>query len=60
MERDLGEQEEEIRELEEKIARQRNVLRDLREVGVRAKREREERLRGIFGGLDVMETERGR
>jgi hypothetical protein len=54
MERSVGEQEEEIRELEEKIRRQRDVLVGLRDVGLQAKREREHR--GKEGGADVMET----
>lgn len=52
MERSVEEQDEEIRELEEKIARQRGVLEQLRGVGVVMKREKE---RGE-GGADMMET----
>ena len=54
MDRSVEEQEVEIRELEEKIRRQREVLVGLREVGLQAKREREQR--GKEGGTDVMET----
>ena len=54
MDRSVEEQEVEIRELEEKIRRQREVLVGLREVGLQAKREREQR--GNEGGTDVMET----
>ncbi|KAG0647309.1 hypothetical protein D0Z07_6967 [Hyphodiscus hymeniophilus] len=41
IERSLVEQEEEIRELEERIGKQREVLEGLKEVGLAAKRERE-------------------
>ena len=41
----LAEQEEEMRELEEKIRKQREVLEGLKEVGIKAKREREERVK---------------
>jgi hypothetical protein len=54
MERSVEEQEEEIRELEEKIRRQSEVLVGLRDVGLQAKREREQREKG--GGADIMET----
>jgi len=54
MERSVEEQEEEIRELEEKIRRQREVLFGLRDVGLQAKREREQREKE--GGADIMET----
>jgi uncharacterized coiled-coil protein SlyX len=50
MDRSVAEQEEEIAELEDKIRRQRQVLESLREVGIRAKREKERR------GNDGMET----
>ncbi len=50
----MEEQEVEIRELEERIRRQREVLVGLREVGVQAKREKEQRENE--GGSDVMET----
>jgi len=43
MDRSVAEQEEEIAELEDKIKRQREVLQSLREVGSRAKREKERR-----------------
>ena len=43
MDRSIQEQEEEIAELEDKIRRQREVLESLRDVGVRAKGERERR-----------------
>jgi len=52
--RSVAEQEQEIQELEERIARQRRVLEGLRDVGMQARREREERERE--GGKDVMET----
>jgi hypothetical protein len=52
--RSVADQEQEIRELEERITRQRSVLEGLRDVGVQARREREERERE--GGKDVMET----
>ena len=54
MDRSVEEQEVEIRELEEKIRRQREVLVGLREVGLQAKREKERR--GKEDGTDVMET----
>ncbi len=54
MERSTVEQEEEMKELEEKIRKQRDVLEQLREVGVAMKREREYRERD--GGVDVMKT----
>lgn len=50
----MEEQEVEIRELEERIRRQREVLVGLREVGVQAKRAKEQREKE--GGSDVMET----
>jgi len=50
IERSLEEQEEEIRDLEEKIARQRAVLAGLRDVGLEAKKERE------IMEKDVMQT----
>ncbi|KAH8661381.1 RNA polymerase II transcription mediator complex subunit 9-domain-containing protein, partial [Tricladium varicosporioides] len=43
IDRTIAEQEDEIRELEEKIARQREVLLSLRDVGAATKREREKR-----------------
>lgn len=49
VERSLSEQEAEIRELEGRIRRQKETLRGLREVGVKATREK-----GIEAG--VMET----
>jgi len=54
IERSVEEQEEEIRELEEKIKRQRDVLVGLRDMGLQSKREREQRDKE--GGADVMET----
>ncbi|KAH6677505.1 RNA polymerase II transcription mediator complex subunit 9-domain-containing protein [Halenospora varia] len=45
MDRTITEQEDEIRELEEKIARQREVLVSLRDVGAATKRDREKRER---------------
>jgi len=54
MDRSVAEQEEEIRELEERIRQQREVLEGLRDVGLAAKREREQRERE--SGADVMET----
>lgn len=54
MDRSVEEQEVEIRELEEKIRRQREVLVGLREVGLQAKREKERG--GKEDGTDVMET----
>lgn len=53
MDRSIRDQEEEIRELELKILRQREVLEGLRDVGVAMKRERERETRE---GGDVMET----
>lgn len=50
MDRSVAEQEEEIAELEDKIKRQRQVLESLRQVGIRAKRVKEQR------GNDGMET----
>lgn len=46
IDRGLAEQEEEIRELEEKIRRQREVLEGLKGVGLAATREREGRENG--------------
>jgi hypothetical protein len=43
MDRSISEQEDEIAELEGKIRRQREVLERLRDVGIRAKNEREQR-----------------
>jgi hypothetical protein len=54
IERSVEEQDEEVRELEEKIKRQRDVLVGLRDVGLQAKREREQRDKE--GRADVMET----
>lgn len=54
MERSVEEQEEEMVEIEEKIGKQREVLRRLREVGLEIKKERE--LRQINGSGDAMET----
>lgn len=54
MDRSVEEQEVEIRELEDKIRRQREVLVGLKDVGLQAKRERE--LRGVEGGADLMEA----
>lgn len=54
MDRSVEEQEVEIRELEEKIRRQREVLVGLRDVGFRAKEEREQREKEGVAGL--MET----
>ncbi|KAG4443126.1 hypothetical protein IFR05_001358 [Cadophora sp. M221] len=54
MERSITEQEEEIAELEERIRKQRDILGQLRDVGLSMKREREQRERN--GGADVMET----
>ena len=51
IDRTLADQEEEISELQEKIRKQKEVLRGLREVGLAAKKEREERdKRGADGG----------
>jgi len=50
----VEEQEEEIRDLEEKIRRQREVLVGLRDVGLHARREREQK--DEERGADVMET----
>lgn len=54
IDRSIEEQEEEMREWEEKIARQRETLDALKQVGLKAKAEREERLRAI--GAEPMET----
>jgi small-conductance mechanosensitive channel len=54
MDRSVEEQEVEIRELEEKIRRQREVLVGLRDVGLQAKKEREQREKEGIAGL--MET----
>ncbi|KAE8449968.1 hypothetical protein EG329_007107 [Mollisiaceae sp. DMI_Dod_QoI] len=54
MERSVSEQEQEIRELEDKISKQRAALAQLKEAGVAIKREREQR--GREGGADLMET----
>ena len=54
MERSVEEQEVEIRVLEEKIRRQREVLVGLRDVGLEAKREREQGAKER--ALDVMDT----
>jgi hypothetical protein len=51
MSRSVEEQEVEIRELEEKIRRQREVLVGLRDVGLRAKKEREQRGKEGVAGL---------
>ncbi|KAF4637930.1 hypothetical protein G7Y89_g163 [Cudoniella acicularis] len=54
MDRSLSEQEEEIKELKEKISRQRGALASLRDVGSAMKRERE---RGLGDSqVDIMET----
>lgn len=53
MERSIKEQEEEMRELEGRIRKQRDILGQLRDVGLEIKREREQRENG---GADVMET----
>lgn len=42
MERSLDEQEEEIRELEQKIREQRDSLKALKDIGIAAKREKEQ------------------
>ncbi|RDL32524.1 Uncharacterized protein BP5553_08980 [Venustampulla echinocandica] len=54
IDRSISEQELEIRELEEKIAKQREVLESLRDVGVATRRDREMGER--TSGADVMET----
>ena len=54
MDRSIKDQEEEIRELEAKIARQREVLEGLRDVGLAMKRKREGRAGEGIG--DTMET----
>ncbi|PVH88053.1 hypothetical protein DL98DRAFT_509558 [Cadophora sp. DSE1049] len=54
MERSVKEQEEEMMELEERIRKQREILGQLREVGLEIKREREMRERNRGG--DAMET----
>ena len=51
MDRSVEEQEVEIRELEEKIRRQREVLVGLRDVGLRAKKEREQSAKEGVAGL---------
>ena len=51
MDRSIGEQEEEMRELEAKIAKQMEVLEGLKDVGVAMRREREQR-----EGGNAMET----
>jgi hypothetical protein len=51
MDRSVEEQEVEIRELEEKIRRQREVLVGLRDVGLRAKKEKEQRGKEGVAGL---------
>ncbi len=53
MERSVAEQEQEIRELEDKNSKQRAALAQLKEAGVAIKREREQRERE---GGDLMET----
>jgi small-conductance mechanosensitive channel len=53
MQRSVPEQEQEIRELQERIRKQREVLEGLRDVGMLAKREREQR--ESDGGADAME-----
>jgi len=52
MQRSIAEQEEEIRELEVRIAKQSKVLEDLRDVGIKVKQVRE---KGSKEG-DAMET----
>jgi hypothetical protein len=53
IDRTLAEQEEEIRELEGKIGKQRGVLEELKEVGLKAKREREEGEKGeVMEGVE--------
>jgi hypothetical protein len=53
IDRTLAEQEEEIRELEEKIGKQRGVLEGLKEVGLRAKKERDEKeTGGVMEGVE--------
>jgi hypothetical protein len=54
MERSIEDQEEEIGEWVDRIKRQREVLEKLREVGLKAKMEREQRLRAAKG--EPMET----
>ncbi|KUJ10641.1 uncharacterized protein LY89DRAFT_247479 [Mollisia scopiformis] len=54
MERSIAEQEQEMRELEEKIKKQRAALVHLKEVGSAIKREREQKEKE--GGADLMET----
>jgi len=53
LDRTVAEQESEIRELEEKIRKQREVLENLRDIGIATKREREQQQRE--GVTDVME-----
>lgn len=55
----MDEQQEEIRELEEKIEAQRKVLQGLRDVGLAAMREKEERETMTVAGAasaDVVQT----
>lgn len=52
--RSIEEQEEEIRELEERIRTQRTVLKNLKEVGLQVAMERKERINTEAG--DAMET----
>lgn len=53
IDRTLTEQEDEIRELEEKIRKQREVLEGLKEVGLKAKREREDGQKGeVMEGIE--------
>lgn len=54
MERSIAQQDEEMAELEERIRKQRDILGQLRDVGLSIKREREQRERN--GGADAMET----
>lgn len=49
MQRTIGEQEDEIKELEERIRNQRSVLENLKDVGLKAKTEKVE-------GGDAMQT----
>jgi small-conductance mechanosensitive channel len=54
IQRSVEEQEDEIRELEKRISRQREILVGLKDVGLQAKRVRDQREKE--GGPDVMET----
>ncbi|TVY57840.1 hypothetical protein LCER1_G000955 [Lachnellula cervina] len=53
MDRSIPEQEEEIAELEDKVRRQREVLESLRDVGIKAKGEREQREREGEDAMDL-------